>query len=113
MARIFNAETFRENEMEILNYDILCKFTAKPKYDVKLKKPNAFDLDWVYSMPCGETDCKSWVFIDTETAPDWGADLKIWIENYISDIGWNVIANRDNRRFQCPACATSFPPLRI
>ena len=99
--------------MEILNYDILCKFTAKPKYNVQLKKPNAFDLDWVYSVLCGEQNCKSWVFIDTHTAPSWGPNLKAWIEKYSSDIGWNQVVNRDNKRFQCPKCSNPFPALRI
>ena len=99
--------------MEILIYHQVCKFKELPKYHVKLKKPNAFVLEWVYSVPCGEKDCESWVFIDTETAPSWGPDKKAWIENYILDIGWDQVVNRDNKRFQCPTCSHRFPRVRI
>ena len=88
--------------MEISSYDVLCKFKKVPKYHVQLKTPNAFALEWVYSVPCGEAKCESWVFIDTSTAPEWGPDKKAWIERYISEIGWSQVVNRDNRRFQCP-----------
>ena len=82
----------------------VCKFKNLLKYDVKLKKPNLFDLEWVYSAPCGEDTCQSWVFIDTSPAPDWGPSKKAWIETYIKDIGWNQIVNAQNKRFQCPSC---------
>ena len=77
-------------------------------YTVQLKKPNAFDLEWLYSVPCGETDCDSWVLVDTQTAPSWGPDMKAWIKNYISELGWNQVENSNNKRFQCPNCSNSF-----
>ena len=109
----FSRENFHEHNMEISFYDVVCKFKKVPKYNVKLRKPNAFDLEWVYSVPWGETDCESWVFIDTSTAPSWGPDAKAWIQNYISEIGWAQIVNRDNRRFLCPSCSTPHPRVRI
>ena len=32
-----------------------CKFSERPKYDTQVKKPNVFDFDWLYSVPCGQT----------------------------------------------------------
>ena len=80
-------------------------FNGLPKYNVKLRKPSAFDLEWVYSVPCGEDGCDSWVFIDTSTAPSWGPDSKAWIEKYISEIGWSQVAKQSNKRFVCPLCS--------
>ena len=97
--------------MEILAFETVCKFKRLPKYAVQLKKPNAFDLEWVYSVPCGEDGCDSWVFIDTPTAPRWGPETKAWIENYISEIGWNQVVNPQNKRFQCPSCSNPRPSV--
>ena len=99
--------------MNIVEYVHLCKFKRLPKYFLRLEKPNAFDLEWVYSVPCGEKGCESWVFIDTDSAPTWGPELKAWIEKYISEIGWNQVVNRVHKRFQCPNCSNPFPALRI
>ena len=84
-----------------------------PKYFVRLRLPNAFNLEWVYSVPCGEKDCESWVSINTENTPSWGPDKKAWIANYIDKLGWNQVVNPDNKRFQCPSCANPFPRFCI
>ena len=44
-----------------------CKFSERVKYDIQVK-PNDFDLDWLYSVPCGEKEkngrpCQSWIFL--------------------------------------------------
>ena len=36
------------------NQQATCKFSERPKYDIQVKKPNVFDLDWLYSVPCGQ-----------------------------------------------------------
>ena len=50
----FTLEVFRNNNMDIADFSVSCKFSEKPKYDCQVAKPNAFSLDWVYSVPCGE-----------------------------------------------------------
>ena len=99
--------------MNIVSYEQTCKFSRNPKYYIQLEKPNAFNLEWVYSVPCGEKYCKSWIFINTKTAPEWDPEKKAWIDSYILEIGWYVVVNRNNKRFQCPTCYNPFPPLRI
>ena len=90
--------------MKIIRSDHKCKFSLKPKYEVQLEQPNPFNLDWVYSVPCGEPGCESWVFIDTSAKPDWGPDGKVWLAQYLEQIGWATISNQANKRFQCPNC---------
>ena len=64
----FDKKTFNKHGLEFKapNLRAKCKFSKRPKYDIQLKKPNDFDLEWVYSVPCGqrrqkEGPCQSWI----------------------------------------------------
>ena len=66
----FDKKTFNKRGLEFKgpNLRAKCKFSKRPKYDIQLKKPNDFDLEWVYSVPCGqrrqkEGPCQSWIFL--------------------------------------------------
>ena len=39
-------------EFKANNQSAKCKFSERPKYDIQVKKPNVFDLDWLYAVPC-------------------------------------------------------------
>ena len=102
----FDAEPFTQHKMAIKRSDELCTFTQHPKYDVQLKKPNAFALDWVFSVPCGGpeggAECTEWIFLNTEDR--WGRDKADWVNNYLKELGWTRIYNGPHKRFICPRC---------
>ena len=63
-------KTFDEHHLQFKasSQSVKCKFPDRPKYDIQVKKPNDFDLDWVYSVPCGQKEmkegpCKAWTFL--------------------------------------------------
>ena len=47
-------KTFVEHHLEFRagTRKAKCKFSERPKYDIQA---NVFDLDWLYSAPCGQT----------------------------------------------------------
>ena len=49
-------KTFDQHHLEFKasSLSAKCKFSERPKYDIQVKKPNVFDLDWLYSVPCGK-----------------------------------------------------------
>ena len=87
-----------------------CKFSGRPKYDMRLKKPNTFNADWIYSVPCGQTDnkedpCPSWIFL---FIPEEICDThkrKVWVAKYLDSLDWVEVTNASNKRFVCPTCA--------
>ncbi len=93
-------------------YQVVCKFSNRAKGDVRLKMPNKFKLEWMYSVPGGQTThgcaCDSWIFLtipDKVEEGDWGARVKQeWIEQYLGELDWTIVKNRDNKRFICPTC---------
>ena len=88
-----------------------CKFSERPKYDIQVKKPNDIDLDWVYSVPCGqkhktEGPCKSWIFLRVPEEISWdGAKTKEWVAEYLDSLEWLTVTNDANKRFICPQCS--------
>ena len=42
--------------MSLLLSEQTCQFSGRPKYDVWLKKPNVWNLDWVFSVPRGQIE---------------------------------------------------------
>ena len=104
----FNRAVFKEHRMAIKSFANKCKFSGKPKYDVQLVQPNDFELDWVYSVPCG--DCGpaeegSWIFLDQKPMPLWGPDQKEYITGYLEDLNWSIVTSPANKHFLCPNCA--------
>ena len=102
----FSKDVFAMYGMKISHFNATCKFSGHPKYEVYLCRPNDFDLDEVYSVPCGECS-NSWIFINLKSAPLWGPDKKIWISKYLEKLGWREITNQANKRFVCKACMGS------
>ena len=102
----FSKEVFSQYSMAISNFNATCKFSGRPKYDVYLRRPNDFDLDDVYSVPCGDC-CDSWIFVNLKSAPTWGPDKKNWISNYLEKLGWTEITNKTSKRFICKDCKGS------
>ena len=51
----FDKKTFNKLGLEFKAPSLRakCKFSERVKYDIQVK-PNDFDLDWLYSVPCGE-----------------------------------------------------------
>ena len=76
---------------------------------MQLRKPNAFDVEWVYSVPCGqkgnkEGPCPSWIFV---CAPEdiWDThERKVWVHEYLKYRHWVAVLNTENKRFICPKC---------
>ena len=108
----FDKKTFNKHGLEFKapNQRAKCKFTKRLKYDIQLKKPNAFDLEWVYSVPCGRIlkagPCQSWIFliVPEDTRRD-GAKKKEWAAEYLATLDWEWVTNRKYKRFVCPQCA--------
>ena len=78
---------------------------------MQLKRPNDYDLNWVYSVPCGqkennESPCQSWIFLNVpEDITCNGAKKKKWVAHYLKSLDWMVVSNEANKRFVCPKCA--------
>ena len=76
-----------------------------------LAMPNTFNLDWVYSVPCGEElpnkqRCSSWLFLlPPEKESAWGPHRKDWVKMRLAELEWTEVTNRENRRFVCPGCS--------
>ena len=108
----FDKETFDRHRLMVESADVRCRFSGRPKYDVRLKKPNDLDLDWVYSVPCAETpalsQCESWIFLHVPNNQEkWGPDKKSWINEYLHSLNWCQVRNNGNKRFICPKCTAS------
>ena len=56
----FDKKTFDQHQLElkVSSQSAKCKFSERPKYDIQVKKPNDFDLYWLYSVPCGQEERK-------------------------------------------------------
>ena len=73
--------------------------------------PNDFNLDWVYSVPCGELDenekpCQSWIFLNVPKDIRWNAgQKKKWVARYLKMLEWVEVSKATKRRFICPKCA--------
>ena len=88
-----------------------CKFSERPKYDVQVRKPNDFNLDWVYSVPCGQKEkkkggaCQSWILLTIpEEFSGPGPKKKEWVGQYLDTLDWSSVGNHRNKRFICPQC---------
>ena len=99
----FTKEMFAQYKMAISHFNVTCKFSDHPKYEVYLQRPNNFKLDEVYSVPCGEC-CDTWIFINLKVAPEYGPDKKNFVSQYLEKLGWTEITNRNNKRFICREC---------
>ena len=87
-----------------------CKFSGRSNYDCRVAKPNAFDLDWVYAVPCGgnRKECRSWICLCVpEDVATWGPTKKQWIKQRLTELEWYEVTNQANKRFQCPHCGSS------
>ena len=78
-----NQKTFDDNQLQFkgMGNVTFCKFSERPKYGVELRKPNNFDLDWVYSIPCGQKEkkegpCESWIFLNVPEKVTWNCTMK-------------------------------------
>ena len=108
-----NKKTFDDNQLQFkgMGHATKCKFSERPKYDIQVKKPNDFDLDWVYSVPCGQKDkkegpCQSWIFLCVPEDICWnGAKKTKWVADYLESQDWVVVSNDANQRYVCPKCA--------
>ena len=97
----FDIQTFRQHGMKIANSDTVCKFSKHPKCDV-LMAPNHFNAEWLYSVPCGEEHCTSWIFLDVPAKKqERASDKNIWITSYLKKLGWDIVVNLANTRFSC------------
>ena len=98
-------------DMAISHFDdYSSKFSERPKYDSRVAKPNAFDLDWVYAVPCGDNPeyCLSWRCLCVpEDVAAWGPAKKEWLKQRLTELGWSEVTNQTNKRFQCPRCGSS------
>ena len=100
----------RRVEFKPCSIQTRCKFSERPKYDVQVRKPNDFNLDWVYSVPCGQKErkegpCKSWIFLRVPEEISWdGPKKKEWATEYLDALDWASVSNADNKRFVCPKC---------
>ena len=79
----FDKKTFNKHGLEFKapRLRAKCKFTQRLKYDIQAKtKPNAFDLEWVYSVPCGQFlkagPCQSWIFLIVPEDISWDGAKK-------------------------------------
>ena len=105
----FNRDLLKQHRMTIkISHGQTCKFSGKPKYEVELQQPNDFDIQWAYSVPCGDCGKKengSWIFLDMASMPTWGTERKNYIEKYLGDLNWTIVYNAENKRFICPTCS--------
>ena len=108
-----NKKTFDEHQLDFKPMDeiVLCNFSKRPKYEMQLMRPNDFNLDWVYSVPCGELDenedpCQSWIFLNVPKDIRWNAgQKKKWVARYLEMLDWVEVSKATKRRFICPKCA--------
>ncbi len=40
-----------------------------------------------------------------EKKEKWGPDKKIWISEYLEELGWSEVSNYHNKHFICPKCS--------
>ncbi len=106
----FTHVQFREHKLKIANASSHCKFSKKAKCEVEMVMPNAFGIEWLFSVPCGDCHWEdgkegSWIFLDTANAPEWGGpERSQWIDKKIKELGWGIVTNQANKRYICPMC---------
>ena len=87
------------------------QFSERVKYDCQVKKPNDLGLDWLYSVPCGQSEkkegpCQSWIFLKVPEEVSWdGPQKKEWVAEYLDALEWVSVSNADNKRFICSKCS--------
>ena len=100
----FSGQVINEHNLQIVAQEEVCKFSQKPKYEIRFASPNDMDLREVYSVPCGAVACDNWLLIDLSLAPTWGPGRIAWVKKYMKSVNWMEIIEAKSRKFCCPAC---------
>ena len=108
----FDKGTFDHYKLEFKagTHSSYCKFSQRIKCAVQVKQPNELRVNWLYSVPCGQTykndgPCASWIFLKVpEDITDDSNKTKQWALRYLETVEWMLITNKDNKRFICPQC---------
>ena len=108
----FIVDMFRERDIVISKAHQYCTQSDHPKYGVALKKPNAFNLDWVYSVACGGDEdgkaCTEMIALDTKR---FGVLNKTEVvRKYLTELGWTRLLGK-NKHFTYPACGNQEHPV--
>ena len=107
-AGTVDSHFMRANHIQIKDHALTRKFSGHPKLWVELQRPNALNLQWVYSVPCGDCPKRwptarsySWIFL-TNLKQGEGESQRA--AEILSTHGWSTVNNGTNKRFICSKC---------
>ena len=91
-----------------------CKFSDRPRYEVSVERPNFLNIEWLYSVPCGEKKVKGRVrarpgcsFVSRKTSGTFTTGRCGPIPICENNTGWQSQTPRTSASSVPSACRTS------
>ena len=114
----YDKATIDQMDLQFFPVDTRCEMSNRPLYEISIR-PNKYDLDWLYSVPCANTlwrycnlawtPCASWILLKVPRSGSRFEDRILelqWIEDYLIHLSWERVRKSNTfMRFICPSCA--------